>query len=758
MLHELRVHQIELEMQNEELCRTQTELAAERARYFDLYDLAPVGYFTVSDKGQILNANLAAAALLGFPRKLLVKHNVSQFIVNDDQELYYRQRKKLDQTGVLQACELRIIKKDQTVFWAKLVTTAMERFGPDSRPESVDLPAYRIVISDITESREIQDAMQSLARFPDEDPSAVLRIMAGGMIVYANPASLMLLSALNSGIGQRAPELLRQPALAALASGQNSETEIACANRLYVITCAPFPDSGYTNIYGRDVTTNRAAEQAAQEAFEREQEALAIVAASRTAVDVLEAIGDGVLVVDMTGMILSVNPAAELMTGQPASVNVNRQIDDFLCSFVMKHERDLVLEVLRRALRGDGRVSAFFTLNVHGTRVPVITAFSCIRNPDGKPGAFVVTLRDISELRAMQKTQVESERKYRELVENANSIIMRITPEHNITFFNEYAQFFFGYTAQEVLGKNVRDTITPATDSDGRDLHAMLKQITENPEQHGHNENENVCKDGRLVWIHWANRAVRDEQGRLVEILCIGTDVTARRQLEAESLIYQQRLRNLAERLTATEEEDRWRISSYIHDTILQDLSLATLRLGLITQAQSDLQSQAVPGQLLQLRSLLNTTIDECRMVMSDQTPPLLYELGLIPALNEFASQLKTKHGAQLIVEDIGQEKYMPHSLRGLLFESIRELIMNAIKHAGPCVIYVSVNHRDNGLLISVNDNGKGFAAEKVRKPSRSGGFGLFSIRQRLEGMAGQLEIESAPGKGTTVTICLPAS
>ena len=100
----------------------------------------------------------------------------------------------------------------------------------------------------------------------------------------------------------------------------------------------------------------------------------------------------------------------------------------------------------------------------------------------------------------------------------------------------------------------------------------------------------------------------------------------------------------------------------------------------------------------------------------------------------------------------------MPHSLRGLLFESIRELIMNAIKHAGPCVIYVSVNHRDNGLLISVNDNGKGFAAEKVRKPSRSGGFGLFSIRQRLEGMAGQLEIESAPGKGTTVTICLPAS
>ena len=95
MLHELRVHQIELEMQNEELRRTQAELEASRARYFDLYDLAPVGYFTLSEKGLILEANLTAATLLGVARGDLVKQPLPRFILPEDQDIYYLHRKQL---------------------------------------------------------------------------------------------------------------------------------------------------------------------------------------------------------------------------------------------------------------------------------------------------------------------------------------------------------------------------------------------------------------------------------------------------------------------------------------------------------------------------------------------------------------------------------------------------------------------------------------------------------------------------------------
>ncbi|MBU1184311.1 MAG: PAS domain-containing protein [Proteobacteria bacterium] len=111
LLHELRVHQIELEMQNKELCRTQGELEASRARYFDLYDLAPVGYVTLSEKGLILEANLTAAGLLGVARGALVKQPLTRFILPEDQGIYYRHREQLFETGAPQVCEMRLAKK-----------------------------------------------------------------------------------------------------------------------------------------------------------------------------------------------------------------------------------------------------------------------------------------------------------------------------------------------------------------------------------------------------------------------------------------------------------------------------------------------------------------------------------------------------------------------------------------------------------------------------------------------------------------------
>ena len=120
VLHELRVHQIELEMQNEELRRAQEALEASRARYFDLYDLAPVGYFTVSQQGLILEANLAGAGLLGVTRGNLAKQPVSRFILPEDQDIYYRHRKQLLETSTPQVYELRMLGADATPFWASL--------------------------------------------------------------------------------------------------------------------------------------------------------------------------------------------------------------------------------------------------------------------------------------------------------------------------------------------------------------------------------------------------------------------------------------------------------------------------------------------------------------------------------------------------------------------------------------------------------------------------------------------------------------
>jgi PAS domain S-box-containing protein len=153
-LHELRVHQIELEMQNEELRRAQAELDAARARYFDLYDLAPVGYCTINEQGLILEANLTAATLLGVARSALVKQWFTSFILPEDEDIYYLHRKQLFETGEPQACFLRMVKSDSAQFWAHLEATAVEDAG--------GAPVCRIVISDITERKRAEEEREKL--------------------------------------------------------------------------------------------------------------------------------------------------------------------------------------------------------------------------------------------------------------------------------------------------------------------------------------------------------------------------------------------------------------------------------------------------------------------------------------------------------------------------------------------------------------------------------------------------------------------
>ena len=159
-IHELRVHQIELNMQNEELRLKQAELDVAGARYFDFYDLAPVGYVTVSEMKLILEANLTTASMLGVMRSDLLKHPFSRYILKEDQDIYYLHREQLIKTGEPQECELRMVKNDGTAFWTHLATIAV--YGPEGDP------VYRTVISDITESRNISEQLLLAKKVAEE--------------------------------------------------------------------------------------------------------------------------------------------------------------------------------------------------------------------------------------------------------------------------------------------------------------------------------------------------------------------------------------------------------------------------------------------------------------------------------------------------------------------------------------------------------------------------------------------------------------
>ena len=151
-IHELRVHQIELKMQNEELRRVQGELDAARAHYFDLYDLAPVGYCIISLEGLILEANLTAVTLLGAARSTLIKQPITRFILQEDQDIYYLHRKQLFESNAPHACELRMVKKDGKEFWVRLSATP-----PSSVQDTDGASPSRLVLSDITDRKRVEE-------------------------------------------------------------------------------------------------------------------------------------------------------------------------------------------------------------------------------------------------------------------------------------------------------------------------------------------------------------------------------------------------------------------------------------------------------------------------------------------------------------------------------------------------------------------------------------------------------------------------
>ncbi|MEG5057942.1 adenylate/guanylate cyclase domain-containing protein [Microcoleus sp. A2-C5] len=138
----------------------------------------------------------------------------------------------------------------------------------------------------------------------------------------------------------------------------------------------------------------------------------------------------------------------------------------------------------------------------------------------------------VAELTSAQDSLRESEIKYRELVENANSIILKLDTEGNITFFNEFSQKFFGYREEEILGKNAVGTIIPQTDTAGNDLTVLLSHILKHPEQYTTNEHESIQRNGNRVWVSWANKPLFDAAGKFVGLLAIGTDITGRRLAE----------------------------------------------------------------------------------------------------------------------------------------------------------------------------------------------------------------------------------
>ncbi len=221
-----------------------------------------------------------------------------------------------------------------------------------------------------------------------------------------------------------------------------------------------------------------------------------------------------------------------------------------------------------------------------------------------------------------------------------------------------------------------------------------------------------------------------------------------------ELLHTQARLRTMAQTLTLTEQRERKRMASELHDYLAQLLVLGKMKL---SNMHAYIQHKGGPAATLfqEIDQTFSKALDYTRTLMAELSPPVLHELGLPTALQWLADQMKKD---RLTVEvRLGTSHLpLPEHQAILLFHSVRELLINAAKHAGTNQAILTLDVTDHLLKIAVQDKGKGFNTDSLEPTQPGHQFGLFSVKERMEELGGWLRVESAPGRGTTVTLGLP--
>jgi PAS domain S-box-containing protein len=231
------------------------------------------------------------------------------------------------------------------------------------------------------------------------------------------------------------------------------------------------------------------------------------------------------------------------------------------------------------------------------------------------------------------------------------------------------------------------------------------------------------------------------------------TDITARKEAETQLLRYQEQLRSLASQLSLAEQRERRRISAELHDSIGQNLALAKIKLGGLRQR---LQATEGVEALDEVRQLIEESLQETRSLVFQLSPPVLYDLGLEQAIEWLAEQMQQRHGLRTRFRTDGTMASLDEDVTTVLFQAVRELLLNVAKHAEASHAQVSMAQRSDSLEITVADDGVGFDAGRVLSLAEPSGFGLFNIRERLELLGGRLQIRSSPERGTTAVVAAP--
>lgn len=344
----------------------------------------------------------------------------------------------------------------------------------------------------------------------------------------------------------------------------------------------------------------------------------------------------------------------------------------------------------------------------------------------------------------------ESEARFRTIFEGATMGIALVDLDGRIVESNSALQQMLGFSREELRHKVFAEFTQP---EDATRCRSLFQELVEGRRNSFQMEKPYVRKDGGLAWGRLTVSPFRVAGGEPQFAIAMVEDFTLRRQAEEEVRTYQEQLRSLTSELALTEERERRRLATELHDHVGQILALAQIRLGALRESASAF-NLATPMD--EIRRLIEQTIQYTRSLTFELSPPILYDLGFEAAVEWLAELIQGQHGMRIQVQDDRLPKPMDDELRVLLFQAMRELLVNVVKHARASQVKVALKREENDFNLMVEDDGVGLEVTPEAPFGRAQGFGLFNIRERLKSRGGRLLVESEPGQGTRVTLVVP--
>jgi PAS domain S-box-containing protein len=365
----------------------------------------------------------------------------------------------------------------------------------------------------------------------------------------------------------------------------------------------------------------------------------------------------------------------------------------------------------------------------------------------------------LSKSRAMKRF-LNTDAFFRVVAENTTDAIWTMDLHGDFTFVNPAVERLLGYSPEELAQLNAADVL-PAESLQRAD--EALQQLTEaelpvdiHQQEPAVVELQHRHKNGQLIWCEVSLRALLDEARKPVGYIGVTRDIEQRKLAEIKLIHYQRRLRDMASRLSLVAERERRAIAADLHDGIGQNLTALKIKLSALRQNHT---TDTDGPQLSDAIRLVDQTIRDTRSLTFELSPPILYEFGVAAAFEWYLEQLQERFGIKTsFTRDCPMVK-LTEEYRMLLFRVVRELLFNVVKHAKASRVDVLFRGRDDRLIIEIKDNGIGFDAEDLTDSGGgTPGFGLFSVRERVEYLDGTMTMDSTPGAGARFVIDVPLS